>query len=118
MTRSIFAAAAMALLLAGCQTGGGTTYVSGASSAPTRLAFTFRNSTSYPIYYIYASPSNASSWGADILGNDVLMPGYSVTLNLPVYNTCYYDIRNEDDIGTVNEYYEVNVCTTDTVTFY
>lgn len=119
MMRPVFAVVAMAAALAGCQTGGGgTSYVSGGTRSASHLPFTFYNDTRYPIYYIYASPSNASSWGSDILGSSVLMPGYSVTLNLPVYNTCYYDIRNEDDIGTVHEYYDVNVCTSDAVTFY
>ena len=55
------------------------------------------NNTGYTGYYLYIRPTGTSSWGADLLGWDVLMDTRSFTVSsLPVSSNERYDIRLVD----------------------
>jgi hypothetical protein len=50
------------------------------------------------IWYAYVTPSAASSWGPDLLGNEILQPGDELVVD--VYDCDrHYDIRVEYDDG-------------------
>ncbi|MBD3800928.1 MAG: hypothetical protein IE886_05655 [Campylobacterales bacterium] len=54
------------------------------------------------IWYAYAAPSTASSWGNELLGADVLYPGDDLVVD--IYECDHnYDISVEYDDGTVIE---------------
>jgi hypothetical protein len=56
------------------------------------------NKTGYTVYFVYVSPTSSSRWGDDVLENDILRNGQSVTVRLPspLNNTNRYDIQLED----------------------
>ena len=59
------------------------------------------------IWYAYVTPSDATTWGDDLLGNDVLQPGDELLLDVASCDR-YYDIRIEyDNAGPVIEQYNV-----------
>ena len=63
---------------------------------------TIINRTGYAIYYLKISPGSADDWGDDWLGDDVLMDGDHITLDLSARGYgkyCEFDIKaiDEDD---------------------
>jgi predicted RNA-binding protein associated with RNAse of E/G family len=59
------------------------------------------------IWYAYVAPSAASSWGPDLLGNEVLQPGDELVVDVFECNR-HYDIRVEyDNGGPIIEQYDV-----------
>jgi len=55
------------------------------------------NDTDYTsIYYIYISPSSSTEWGEDLLGSDILYPGYYISW---LVTTGYWDIMFIDEDG-------------------
>ncbi|MHC3994776.1 hypothetical protein ACXWTF_08085 [Thiomicrolovo sp. ZZH C-3] len=54
------------------------------------------------IFYAYAAPSLASSWGEDLLGTDVLYPGEDLVVDIYECDQ-YYDLRVEYEDGYVTE---------------
>ena len=76
------------------------------------------NDTSYTIREFYASNVGASSWQEDILGNDVLVPGDSINVNIDdASGYCKYDFRAVFDDGTEATKPAVNVCEVARFTF-
>ena len=63
--------------------------------------FSVVNRTGATIYYLYASPSSADSWGEDLLGNSVLPEGGIARVRLRSAGASY-DIRAVD--ANENEY--------------
>jgi len=81
---------------AGTSTWSSTWYFTTASSTTTGSLKVVNNS-SYTIYYLYVSPSGATTWGSDQLSTYTILPGYSYTLNL-IPGT--YDMRAESTNST------------------
>ena len=75
-----------------------------AQSGPT---ITVENKCGYPIYYIYISQADTDNWEEDVLGDDVLQPGRSVTVRLPRNGT--WDFMAEDADGDTYEVYGIRV---------
>jgi hypothetical protein len=71
------------------------------------------------ITHVYVAPSSSNDWGDDILGQDVLNPGESVLIYFQRFDgaTCFYDIRVTGKNDEQGELYQVDLCSTDTVTF-
>ena len=68
-------------------------------------SLTVYNLTGDSIWYIYISPSTSDSWGADWLGDEVLLDGDSITFYL---DEGMYDLAAEDSNGNIiAEEYEV-----------
>jgi len=83
--------------------------------------FTLINGSNVTIVQVYVSASNRSSWEEDVLGRDVLPPGRSVNIRFAPNDAdagqCFYDIRVVTRDGREGTMFEVNLCTTATVTF-
>lgn len=75
------------------------------------------NLTSYTsIWYIYISPSSSSDWGDDLLGTQILYPGYSISW---IATIGYWDIKFVDENGYAYTFMNelINPETTNTYTF-
>jgi len=76
------------------------------------------NNGAAAVWYIFVSPNYSDSWEEDVLGNEVLMPGYQQTVTLTGYGShCLFDVRIEDANGSAREYRDVNACSRAAVTF-
>ena len=72
-------------------------------SSMTNSFITIENRTGYTVWYLYVSPTSSTSWGADLLGDDVLLSGHSIRVPLPQNQNNQFDIRlidNEADTYT------------------
>jgi hypothetical protein len=82
------------------------------------LDFILYNETSSSIYYLYVSAAQSSTWGSDILGDDVLTSGEYIGINFPNQNLdspCIYDVKVvfEDSTSIVDRH---NLCEIDSIT--
>jgi len=74
---------------------------------------TIINRTGYTIYYLKVSPGSADDWGDDWLGDDVLMDGDHISLDLAdrgFGKHCVFDIKaiDEDDDSYIQ--WDVDLC--------
>ncbi|MDA1184491.1 MAG: argininosuccinate lyase [Acidobacteria bacterium] len=75
------------------------------------LDFTLVNKTGFIIEELYVSPSEEDTWGADVLGRDVLPDGDTATINFSRRETaCMWDIRTIDEDGDEVVWTEINLC--------
>lgn len=82
--------------------------------------FTVVNNTGNTIVNLYASPTTTTTWGADLLGSDVLANGASVMLHYTpsMYRgQCVFDIKIVDSDNAQHVVNAINLCTITTVTF-
>ena len=89
------------------------------SASADQRDFTLVNRTGRVITNAYVSPSFSDRWGRDVLGRDVLPAGESTGIYFTggPSRQCYYDIRVVTRAGSEGILYEVNLCSTTTVTF-
>jgi hypothetical protein len=82
-----------------------------AASAQNLPSVRITNNTGYDVYYVYISPSSSDEWGEDMLGDDVLLDGYSIDIPLgyPLSSVDTYDIYLEDEDGDTYFKYEVKL---------
>ena len=94
---------------------------SGHARADQRDFTLINGSASVTIMHVYVSASDLNDWGEDVLGQDVLLPGESVTILFSGFDgeegTCLYDIRVVGQGGEEGVLYQIDLCSTDTVTF-
>ena len=112
--KSILAAAALAVTMAGCvETTNATT-----TSVSQNRNVLIVNQTGRPIWRFYGSNVGTNSWEEDILGADVLQNGASVNINFDD-NTghCNFDLKAEFQNGASVVQNNVNVCRVTAVTF-
>jgi hypothetical protein len=71
------------------------------------------NNTGYTFYYIHVSPSNSDAWGDDILGDNILEDGDSLTYLLPhlLSAVSEYDFAVEDEDEDL--YFKFDITVTD-----
>lgn len=78
--------------------------------------FTVYNSGAHTIYQVYVEPHNYPYWGPDLLGNDVLQPGYhfipiafyyGANPNVP---DAFQDVKFVYSDGHIAYDYDVNIC--------
>ena len=73
------------------------------------------NETNHTVVHFYGSNAGSTSWEEDVLGNDVLKPGASVTINFDDGSGyCKYDFLAKFDDGTKAEKHGIDVCETST----
>lgn len=72
-------------------------------------SFRIVNNTQMTVNEVYASPATERSWGHDRLGTEVIRPGASHIVRLPV-GECTYDIRVVYQGGRSEERRGVNTC--------
>lgn len=76
------------------------------------------NNTGFTIVEFYGSHRDATSWQEDILGNDVLPSGSSVSINFDDgTGYCVFDFKAIFSDGDKLEKYGVNVCEIGTFTY-
>jgi len=103
-TRKIRAAMAAAVLVAS-----GLVTVSSASAEDRRVRII--NETTHTIVRFYASNVGENSWEEDILGQAVLRPGQSVTINVDDgTGYCKYDFKAVFDDGDSLVRSSIDVC--------
>lgn len=76
------------------------------------------NKTGYTIVRFYGSNTGSNDWEEDILGNDVLRSGSSVTINFDDGSGyCKFDFKAVFEDGDVLVKQNVNVCELSTFTY-
>lgn len=109
MIRTLFAASAAATLF--------HAVIAGPALAEDRRVVIV-NATSYSIEEFYASNVGTDDWEEDILGQDILLPGQQVTINIDDgTGHCRYDFKAVFDDGDEARKDAVNVCEIGTFTF-
>ena len=86
--------------------------VSAAPAMAQNLAFKLINESSYDLHYFYTTPSSASDWGYDLLGdNGVLQSGYNATVTIgDGSDQCLYDFKFVIADGTETVINKINIC--------
>lgn len=73
--------------------------------------FTLENRTGYKISEVYISPAKESSWQEDILGDDELPDGQSVTIRFSrSEKSCTWDLKVVYDDDDSVEWEDFNLC--------
>ena len=107
MIKTLFASMiAMMVACGGGKGGGATTPVGGGGDDMGTVSLT--NSSSYDIYSIQLTPADQTSWGANLLGNDVLMHGDSQ--KIAVFDCSKYDLRMVDDENVECIIQDIDLC--------
>jgi hypothetical protein len=75
------------------------------------------NETRHTMVRFYASRVGTNSWEEDILGQDTLVIGASVTVNFGTDEYCLYDFLGVFDDGDKVEKRRINVCDISTFRF-
>jgi hypothetical protein len=77
-------------------------FFAGMTSAQDRPRVTIVNNTGYTVYYVYISQTETDEWEEDILDDDVLLDGQSVTIRLlyPLDVTNRYDVNLKTKTAT------------------
>jgi hypothetical protein len=65
------------------------------------------NHSDFEIHEIYVTPVDSSTWGANLLANDILMPGESTLLGIQCGT---YDAMLVDETGAICEVSAVDLC--------
>lgn len=69
------------------------------------------NKTKTPIFAFYASRTASNDWEEDILGDDVIMPGASMVINIDDGSgACKFDFKGEFEDGDEVVKANVDVC--------
>ena len=68
------------------------------------------NETRHPMVEFHASGVGKNDWEEDILGQDTLAVGQSVTVNFGTDDLCLYDFLGVFDDGDKVEKHRINVC--------
>lgn len=85
-------------------------FLAGTAAAEDRRV-TIINSTSTTMKMFFASNVGAKKWEEDILGQDVVLPGDSIGINVDDgTGHCRYDFRAVFDDGKESVKHDVNVC--------
>ena len=82
------------------------------------VKFNLKNSSSFTIDELYASPSTEDEWGEDILGADTLAGGESGVVTIADgSDQCKYDLKAVAEDGTEHELEALDLCETPDVEF-
>ncbi|GAA0576961.1 hypothetical protein [Caenispirillum bisanense] len=78
----------------------GATLLAAAPAVAQDLVFDLHNRSSVVLLELYVSPAHQNTWGADILGVDVLRPGESAAVTIADgETTCVYDMGFKGENG-------------------
>lgn len=94
------------------------------SSSPAAFAggkqdFDLVNKTGYAIDEVYVSPSNASDWQEDVLGQGTLPNGNSIHIRFSRNtNVCKWDVKVVYTDGESAEWDEFDLCETSKITIH
>lgn len=76
-------------------------------------SFTVDNESDYVITELYIAPTDARTWGPDLLGSNVLFPGDSITIT--GIDCDDYDVQVYDELGASCELLDIDLCFDDAV---
>jgi len=79
--------------------------------------FTLVNKSGETIFELFISSVQATGWGPDVLGDDVLMTGYEQPFNPGTHRGCRFDIKVIYQTQRVEEKRNLNLCELDQVVF-
>jgi hypothetical protein len=79
--------------------------------------FKLVNSSAESIFEFYISPLKSTGWGKDILGEDVLMPGYEQPFTAGSSNGCQFDLKVVYKNKRIEEKRNLNLCQLERVVF-
>ena len=83
----------------------------GVALAQGQQDFALVNRTGYQIDEIYVGASSSSSWGRDLLGNNVLQNGQTFNVRFSSgTQECNWDIKVVYNDGDVSEFRQVDLC--------
>ena len=84
------------------------------------IYFTLYNESNRSLHYFYASPTNSTSWGPDLLrGGHTLSAGYNGTVTIADGSTeCYYDFKFVMGDSSETVVNEINICDLGSYTIY
>jgi len=68
-----------------------------------------KNSTGFDIFFLYVSPEYSDEWEEDVLEDDILADGDTITVYLYDYSTSIFDIQAEDEDGDTYTIFGVDV---------
>jgi len=82
--------------------------------------FTLINKTGYEIGEVYVSPSKASDWEEDVLGQDVLANGANVDIGFSRgTDACHWDMKVVYTIDSTSaEWTDFNLCEVSKITIF
>lgn len=81
--------------------------------------FVLHNNSSHVLNNLYVSPHSASHWGPDILGQDTLDSGESITIKFDRDESeCNWDVKGDFQNGGSAEVDDVDFCTVSEVNFH
>jgi hypothetical protein len=94
-------------------------FFTGMASAQDRPRVTIVNETGYTVHYVYISQTETDDWEEDILDDDVLLDGQSVTVRLlyPLNVANRYDIKIEDKDGDTYTKWDVLITPNSRIVF-
>ncbi|MFT0851640.1 hypothetical protein VRY85_12775 [Achromobacter sp. F4_2707] len=76
------------------------------------------NKTKTALFAFYASRTSSNDWEEDILGDDVIMPGESIRINIDDGSgACKFDFKGEFEDGDEVVKKNVDVCTVSEFSF-
>ena len=80
--------------------------------------FRFENNSDDFVIFLYVSPTHEDHWGDDVLGASIVEPGEAGTVSFyDDLDTCEYDIKVVVGSGPDAFLYEIDLCSTHTVTY-
>lgn len=84
------------------------------------IYFTLYNESNRSLHYFYASPTNSTSWGPDLLrGGHTLRAGYNGTVTIADGSTeCYYDFKFVMGDSSETVVNEIDICELGSYTIY
>ena len=94
--------------------------ISASTSNAQALYFYIENQTGFTLNEINVTPAETSTWGSDILPNDLFANNTRVEVNIPASygETCFFDIRITDLEGNAVIYSNIDACKLLTITVY
>jgi hypothetical protein len=88
-----------------------------ASSQRRVLDFTLINASPAIIMELYVSPASDDTWGADVLGKDIVKPGEELEIAFSRNETtCMWDLRFVDENNKKLVWPRVNLCEASAIT--
>jgi hypothetical protein len=88
-----------------------------AVSQANNTIFELVNRSAESIFTVNISPTDASGWGPDLLGKEVIMPGSKKIFNPGAANGCIFDVRVVYKSEREEERRSVNLCETEQLAF-
>lgn len=80
--------------------------------------FTLINGSSETVAFVHVSEASAATWGPDILGTGVLLAGEQADVTFTGGpDSCTYDIKIVDLAGREAVIFDLDLCSTFTVTY-